>query len=247
MLTATNLSKNYQGHKVLKGVSLSLKPGEITTVLGPSGSGKTTLLKLLSLLEAADAGSLMVDEKIYNFPWDDRGGAYPLVGPWPKLTVVFQQLFLWPHLTLRENILLPVLARGATEASVKKDLAELVDIMEMGEFLDRYPNQVSGGQKQRAALARAILLKPQYLLLDEITSALDVIQVAKIVELLPLLAKRGIGMVLVTHLLNFARKTADNVLYMENGAVVEEGARSILAKPKSKQLRAFLQAADKAS
>jgi ABC-type polar amino acid transport system ATPase subunit len=245
MLIAENLAKTYDGHQVLNDVSLSVEPGQIITVIGPSGAGKTSLLRALALIEPADGGRLSVDGQQFEFPWNDNGGSRPIPAPWPKLTVVFQQLFLWPHLTLRENILLP--ARNIPNKNLDKELAELAAWMEMEKFIDRYPNQVSGGQRQRAALARAILLKPSYLLLDEITSALDVVQVSKIVALLPKLAKTGIGMVLVTHLLNFARVSADKVIYLEGGKVLEAGSREILAKPKTRELKDFLKAAEQAS
>lgn len=236
MLIAERLGKSYDAGPVLRDISLTLSPGRITCLVGPSGSGKTTLLKCLSMVEPASSGTISLDGRTYSFPLQ-AGQAEPEPRPWPALTAVFQSLFLWPHLTLRENILLP--GRQANPEA-ERDLSGLAALFEMEEFLDRYPNEVSGGQKQRAALARALLLNPRYILLDEITSALDVEQSARILTKLTHLRERGIGVLLITHHLQFARRVADHILFLAGGAVVEEGSPSILDAPATPRLRDFV-------
>ncbi len=243
MLTATALvKKTPDGRPILKGVDFTLEQGELVALVGPSGSGKTTLLRCLSLLDPADSGDITLDGVMYPFPLPAGVTRVEETNtkPWPKVTAVFQQLFLWPHLTLRENILLPV----EGQAGLQTDLDDLVRQFGMADFIDRYPNETSGGQRQRAAIARALILKPRYLLLDEITSALDIEQTANVLGLLHIVKKRGIGVLLITHHLGFAKDAADRVLFMDNGAIVEEGKTGILDKPKSKRLDQFLKAAE---
>ena len=235
MLTAENISFGYLDQPIIQDVSLQVAPGSITALLGPSGTGKTTLLKCLALLEAPQSGRITIDDQAYNFPLSS-GSAAP--APWPALTVVFQQLFLWPHLTLRENILLPVQRRAPEQ--VQQKLAELTALFGMGEFLDRYPNETSRGQQQRAALARALMLNPRYILCDEITSALDVEQVGKVLECLNLVREQGVGILLITHQLGFARRSCDEVIFMDQGRVVEQGGRERIVQPLTDRFTQFL-------
>lgn len=241
MLSATSLKRNTpDGRPILKDVDITLKKGELTALIGPSGSGKTTLLRCLSMLDAPDGGDIELEHQLYSFPLPpEQAEVSPK--PWPKVTAVFQQLFLWPHLTLRENILLPL--ADAKSSRVEKELAELVRQFDMKGFIDRYPNETSGGQRQRAAIARALMLNPDYLLLDEITSALDIEQTAKVLSLLTGVKARGIGILLITHSLGFARQAADHVLFMDNGEIVEDGGPGIIEKPKSPRMKTFLRAA----
>jgi ABC-type polar amino acid transport system ATPase subunit len=234
MLKATNISKKIGNTDILKDVSLKVRSGEIVSIIGPSGAGKTSLLRALSLLEMPDAGSMQVDEHVYTFPVGQLKTA-PLALPYPALTVVFQQLFVWPHLTVKENMLLPL------RADVDENhFEEVVELFQMRDFLDRYPNEISLGQRQRTALARALLLKPQYLLLDEVTSALDVEQSYLILSHLAQIAKRGVGIVFVTHALHLAHTISDKVLFMDNGAILESGDKHILRAPQTARLRKFL-------
>lgn len=240
MLVGQGIQKSYGVKKVLSGVDVAVAPGQITALIGPSGSGKSTLLRALSLLDPPDQGSVTVDDSTYTFP--RRNGFRP---PWPTLTIVFQQLFLWPHLSIRQNILLP---RGSGKAEGGDAVvAELIQLMDIEEFADRYPNQVSLGQRQRAAIARALALEPKYLLLDEITSALDVEHVSKLLGHLKTLRARGTGILLITHLIGFAKRTADQIIFMEHGAVVEAGGGDILTSPGSRRLSQFLSLVDTAS
>jgi ABC-type polar amino acid transport system ATPase subunit len=236
MLETRGLEFSYGGQAVFKGIDLSISPGGITVLIGPSGTGKTTLLRCLALLDMPQSGTIMVDDQAFSYP---RPAEAPFNPPWPKLTAVFQQLFLWPHLTLRDNILLPVKRRqGDRDAEAK--LESLIEAFDMGDFVNRYPNESSLGQRQRAALARAIMLEPHYLLLDEITSALDVEQIAKILAYLKNLRGKDIGIFIITHLLGFARHAADQVLFMAHGEIAERGTADILKNPQTERLGQFL-------
>ena len=147
--------------------------------------------------------------------------------------MVFQQLFLWPHLTLRENI---TLAKRSTDAEIE----ELISALEMQAFIDRYPNQTSLGQRQRAAFARAIALKPEYLLLDEITSALDIEQVERVAVLLEKLKSQDTGILLVSHLINFAKRVSNSIVFMDGGKIIEQGDRELITNPQQPRTKEFL-------
>jgi L-cystine transport system ATP-binding protein len=234
MLTAQNVHKAFGPKTVLRGINVQIPPGQITCVIGPSGTGKTTLLRALALLDYPDAGKISVEEQVYEFPLAKKQVIAP---PWPRLTAVFQSLFLWPHLTLRENIMLP--ARNCNPQA-EKDIEGLIKLFEMDHFIGNYPNEASIGQRQRVALARALILNPLYILMDEITSALDVEQTARILTKLTHLKERGIGVMLITHSLGFARNAADQILFMDAGTVAEAGGPAILKKPQTERLKQFL-------
>jgi ABC-type polar amino acid transport system ATPase subunit len=233
MLTVKNLTKKFDERFALENVSFEIQPGTITSIIGPSGAGKTTLLRTLAMLELADQGNLSIDDVSYNFPVHSIEGREP----WPRITIVFQQLFIWPHLTLKQNILLPLGENLSDEQ--KKQFEDLSSLFQMDHFINRYPNEVSLGQRQRAAIVRALMLNPKYLLLDEITSSLDVEQISIILSHLDEIKKRGVGIVLVTHLLNFAKSVSDQVIFIEKGKVVEIGDRTILENPNNERLKQF--------
>jgi ABC-type polar amino acid transport system ATPase subunit len=235
MINATQISFGYDGKKIFDDVSLRLAPGTITALLGPSGAGKTTLLKCLAGLENPQSGTLGIDATTYNFPPPPTGNPPP---PWPIATVVFQQLFLWPHLSLRDNILLPVRKHDPKETTAQ--LEQLCSWFDMAGFIDRFPNETSRGQQQRAALARALMLKPRYLFCDEITSALDVEQVAKVLTSLEQIKAQGVGVMLITHQLGFAHRAADQILFFDQGKIIEQGTPAILDTPQTPRLQEFL-------
>jgi polar amino acid transport system ATP-binding protein len=239
---AIGITKSYRANRVLSGVKLSVQPGQIVALVGPSGSGKSTLLRSISLLEPPDEGVVTVDGTSYSFPKRNGNG---LSAPWPKLTAVFQQLFLWPHLTIRRNITLPL---NRPEATATNGLVEeMLDLFQMREYADRFPNQVSLGERQRAALARALALRPKYLLLDEITSALDVEHVGVVLNHLKTIRDQGVGILVITHLIGFARHAADHVLFLDHGSILEEGPAEILSHPRTERLQEFLSLVETAS
>ena len=242
MLVGNNIRKSLGGKEILHGVNITVEPGTITALIGPSGGGKTTLLRALSLLDAPDSGTVCVDDSVNTFPIAHGCKVAP---PWPRLTVVFQQLFLWPHLTLRENILLPV--QNRRQKGDQDYLHELTELFGMQEFIGRFPNEVSLGQRQRAALARALVLDPAYILLDEITSSLDVEQVGAILAHLQTLRDRGIGILIITHLLGFARRASDRLIFLDDGVVLEAGGREILDAPRHERVQRFLSMVESAS
>jgi ABC-type polar amino acid transport system ATPase subunit len=235
MLVAKNINKSYRGTEILKGVDIKVEHGKITSLIGPSGSGKTTLLRVLSMLDLPESGSVFLNDEKYEFPLGEK----KIIKPWPRISVVFQQLFLWPHLTLRQNILLPL-----TGNVDNRHLAELIKLLKMEEFIDRYPNQASIGQRQRVALARALALKPEYLLLDEITSALDVEQSNIILSHLAQIKEMGVGILMVAHDINFAISMADDVCFIEEGKIVKQGKPyEFLLESKNQRITQFIDSA----
>lgn len=239
MLIGEKITKSYGMIRVLNNVSITVVPGKVTVLLGPSGAGKTTLIRTLALLSPPDQGKVEIDGETF-FPLENRSKT--IKPPWPRVTVVFQELFLWPHLTLKDNILLPLKLNHMDFTS----LEDITKLFGMGEFITRYPNEVSVGQRQRAALARAVILNPAYILLDEITSALDVEQTNMIMNYLMVLRDRGIGLLIVTHHLSFARRLLSRregdqgVFLGDDGSILECGDIDIFDNPKHPRLRKFL-------
>jgi glutamine transport system ATP-binding protein len=236
MISARNIHKSFEGRKILDGIDMDIEPGKITCLIGPSGSGKTTLLRALGLLEYPEQGDILIDAKKYHFPLP-KDKPEIKKGPWPKVTVVFQSLFLWPHMTLRENIALPALNKKRSINNLDKKIDKLVAAFDMASL----------GQRQRVALARALILEPQYVLLDEITSSLDVEQIEKILNYLQMLRAEGMGVFLITHLLGFARRAADKIVFVDGGKIQEQGGPEILENPQSPRLKQFLATVEAAS
>lgn len=234
MLIGSALSKSFGHTKVLDRLSITVEPGRITALLGRTGVGKTTLLRALAMIDPPNSGAVGVDEVVFQFPRE----ATTIVGPWPSVTVVFQDLFLWPHLTNRNNILHPLKLNKFGDAVDRLDV--LAGELDLVDFLDRYPNEVSRGQRQAVAIARALALRPKYILLDEVTASLDIGRAARLADTLRLRANQGMGVMIITHQLAFARTSADRIAFMHDGAIVEEGPSSLLDFPGTESLRAFV-------
>jgi ABC-type polar amino acid transport system ATPase subunit len=233
MIKAKNLFKSIGNSAILKDINLELNKGEINVLFGPSGSGKTTLCRNLSLLDSPDKGEIEILDQKYSFPKATKFDKLP----YPKISFVYQQLFLWPHLTNEQNILLALGKKGIPE---NIEFKELVDFLEIKDILKRYPNEASIGQKQRVAIARALILNPEFIFFDEITSALDIVQTKKIAELIQKLKSKNIGVLLITHNLELFKKIADKLIFLKEGQIMEIGDSNLLETPKTKELITFL-------
>lgn len=210
MLSAYGLKKSFGEQLVLDDVAVDVVPGNISAILGPSGAGKSTLLRLLACLDAPEAGSISLNGKML---WS-AGKVLKGESIWPHVTLVFQQQFLWPHLSLEENLYLPTKGRNAPSALTKD---QLLKQLELSHLLKKRPWQLSIGERSRAALMRAFLLNPKFLLLDEITAALDSERRETVGLLLRTFSEMGGGVLLVTHDLEFAAQYSDETLRLERG------------------------------
>jgi ABC-type polar amino acid transport system ATPase subunit len=232
VLRADDVSYQIGDAQILESVALELPRGSVTTVLGPNGAGKTSLLRCLSLLAMPSAGRVRILDRDYEFP-SER----PAVFPWPDLTVVFQSLHLWPHLTLRENVTLPVILQnnGSVEAADMR-----IEQLELAALADRYPSEVSGGERQRAAIARALALEPKILFLDEPTSATDVEHAVALSDILREESMKGLTVLLITHLIGFAKTVSDHVLFVDRGRIAARGGAEIIDSPPTDRMRRFV-------
>jgi len=249
IISAIKIHKQYDGLAVLKGVSLNAKRGDVVAILGSSGSGKSTLLKCLNLLEVPDAGSLRIDKESIYFGSNEKEGLSKLskkqiIRMRLGLGMVFQHFNLWSHMTVIENVTeapIRVLKRNKIECIAEAE--ELLAKVGMTDKRNYYPIHLSGGQQQRVAIARALAIKPKVLLLDEPTSSLDPELVGEVLEVIRCLAKEGTTMLVATHEIQFARNVSSNVIFLNDGAVEEEGCpRDILSNPASERLKQFLSA-----
>ncbi|HEY7311266.1 MAG TPA: amino acid ABC transporter ATP-binding protein [Gemmataceae bacterium] len=242
MIEVRELVKNHDRLRVLDGVSLTVRRGEVAVVIGPSGGGKSTLLRCLNGLETFQQGDVRVDDIVLT----PDAGAARRDGVLPRLRrrvgMVFQQFHLFPHLRVLDNVMsgpLWVLKRPRDEAEATARL--LLGRVGLADRVDAWPEQLSGGQQQRVAIARALAMKPEAILFDEPTSALDPRMAAEVLQVIADLAASGQTMVVVTHAMSFARRVAHTVHVMHDGRVAESGpAGQIFGQPGQEATRAFL-------
>jgi polar amino acid transport system ATP-binding protein len=248
LVAIRSVSKNFGEFQALKSVSLDVWPGEVMCLIGASGSGKTTLLRCINQLTAIDAGGIWLDGELLGVH-EQGGRLYRLsereIGRQRlKTGMVFQRFNLFPHKTALENITEgPLQVQGRKSDEVRADAIELLRRVGLAAKADSYPAQLSGGQQQRVAIARALAMKPMLMLFDEPTSALDPELVGEVLAVMKELARSGMTMMVVTHELGFAREVADRVVYMDQGAIVEQGrASEVLRAPREERTKAFLSA-----
>ncbi|MBU2890886.1 MULTISPECIES: amino acid ABC transporter ATP-binding protein [Celeribacter] len=236
MIEIQNVRKSFGQLEVLKGIDLNVEKGEVVTVIGGSGSGKSTLLTCINGLEPIDSGKILVDGTEVHAKSTDLNKLRQKIG------IVFQQFNAFPHLTVMENVTLAprkVLGMGKAEAEA---IAEKhLNHVGLGDKLGTYPTRLSGGQQQRMAIARALAMSPDYMLFDEVTSALDPQLVGEVLETLKMLAEEGMTMILVTHEMSFARDVSDRVAFFHKGIMAEIGTPAeLFENPQHPETQSFL-------
>lgn len=243
MIDIRSLRKSFGTQQVLRDISLHVRKGSVTSLIGPSGSGKSTLLRCINLLEIPDAGQVRLGERAFNFgpgnlPLTDR----QLAAYRAETGMIFQHFNLFPHMTVLGNVIEGLVTVKGMRRAQARDLGRAqLDKVGLSAKEDEYPLRLSGGQKQRVAIARALAMKPEVLLLDEITSALDPELVDEVLAVIRRLAEDGMTMLLVTHEMAFARNVCDQVIFMADGLIVEEGtADVVLDTPRNERTRQFL-------
>nr|WP_152553996.1 ATP-binding cassette domain-containing protein [Endozoicomonas elysicola] len=245
-IAVQSLSKSFGDHQVLKDISFSISKGETTVLLGSSGAGKSTLLRMLNLLESPDQGTLNIADMAFTFHKNQRTGQKQPSSAEAcqlrrKVGMVFQQYHLWPHMTVLENLIEAPVQQGMLKPEARTKAMELLARMGLTDKANAWPSSLSGGQQQRVAIARALMLSPEVLLFDEPTAALDPAITNQVVEIINELQASGITMVVVTHEVDFARKIASRVVYLENGEIVEEGTAERFTAPQTKAFERYLQ------
>ena len=240
MLKLTNVHKSFDKTEVLKGISLNVEKGSVTAVIGPSGAGKTTLLRCINFLEKADSGTLDFDTIHVDLK---KVSKKTMLEIRRKTAFVFQNYNLFANMTALENVMEGlVTARKVPKTEAKDRAMKALEKVGLKDRADFYPSSLSGGQQQRVGIARAIAVNPDVILFDEPTSALDPELTGEVLNVIKQLAAEGTTMVIVTHEMSFARDTANHIIFMDKGQIVEEGpASQIFSAPKEPRTRQFLQ------
>ena len=239
MIRLTGIRKSFGKDDVLRGISLEVNKGEVVAIIGPSGSGKTTLLRCINFLERPDAGEIRISDLYVNCSKASKKEIHALRR---KTAMVFQQYNLFRHKTALENVMEGlVVVRKMPKDAARERGVRLLEKVGLGDKADAWPSRLSGGQQQRVGIARALAMEPEVILFDEPTSALDPELVGEVLSVIRQIAKEGITMIIVTHELGFAQDVASRVVFMDGGAIVEEGAPAeLFARPKEERTKQFL-------
>ena len=236
ILEVKDLHKYYEKQEVLKGISTTIRKGDVIAIIGPSGCGKSTFLRSLNLLEVPTKGQILFEGTDITDKKTDINQMRRKIG------MVFQQFDLFPNMTIRENIMLaPVKLKLMTKEQASAKAEELLARIGLADKAEAYPAQLSGGQKQRIAIVRSLAMNPDVILFDEPTSALDPEMVGEVLQVMKELVGTGMTMVVVTHEMGFAREVANRVMFINEGVIAEEGTpQEIFSAPKSQRLQEFL-------
>ncbi|MCM3570289.1 amino acid ABC transporter ATP-binding protein [Neobacillus mesonae] len=242
MINIKNLHKSFGELEVLKGINLEIEKGKVIVMIGPSGSGKTTFLRCLNLLEIPNAGTIEIDGKVMDF--NQKKLNKKSIVDFRSLTgMVFQNYNLFPHKTALENVMEgPVIVKKISKEHAREKAVKLLTKVGLADKVNYYPHQLSGGQQQRVGIARAMGIEPKVMLFDEPTSALDPELVGEVLRVMKDLAQEGMTMVVVTHEMRFAREAADEIIFFDQGVIMERGVpEEIFTNPKEERTKRFLE------
>ena len=236
LVVLSGVNKHFGDLHVLKDIDLTIHRGEVVVVIGPSGSGKSTLCRTVNRLEPIDSGTITIDGKVLPEEGKDLATLRADVG------MVFQSFNLFAHRTILDNVTLgPMKVKGTSKKEAEAQALELLTRVGVENQARKRPAQLSGGQQQRVAIARALAMRPKVMLFDEPTSALDPEMINEVLDVMTALAREGMTMIVVTHEMGFARKAADRVIFMADGAIVEEASpEEFFTNPRSSRARDFL-------
>lgn len=244
LLQINHMRKCFDDVEVIKDISLSVREGEVVSVIGPSGSGKSTLLRCATMLETMDAGELIyLDE---NAAWEENGKCVyaskaKIKEIHKNFGLVFQNFNLFPHYSVMKNIIdAPVIVEGISKKEAKERAEKLLAQLGLSDKADAYPYQLSGGQQQRVSIARALALQPKILFFDEPTSALDPELTGEVLKVIRELAKEHMTMIIVTHEMQFARELSDRIIFMEQGVIQAEGTPDEIFSSSNQRVREFI-------
>lgn len=240
MLTIEKLNKSFDGNQVLKEIDLTFQPGETTVILGPSGSGKSTLLRSIDLLETPDSGKINIGQDNLSFP--QNLSFRQLKEYRGHFSIVFQAYNLFPHLTVIQNVMEgPTQVKKISKEQAREQAEQLLTKVGLLDKAKEHPKQLSGGQMQRVAIARALAMEPEFMLYDEPTSALDPELAQEVLQVIKDLAESGNGQIVVTHHLEFARKVADRIVFLEDGQVTFDGSSQSFFESENPRIQRYLQ------
>ena len=245
LIVIENIYKGYEGGDVLKNITFSIREGDLVSIIGPSGCGKSTFLRCLNCLELIDSGFIEIaDVKLFRRPGQkpDEQMLDIVHKIRSEVGMVFQSYNLFPHKTLLENVMLaPMVVKGIDKDEAYATAMKFIEKVGLSDFSKRYPATLSGGQSQRAAIARALAMNPRVMLYDEPTSALDPELVGEVLQVMKDLDAEGMTQIIVTHEMRFAKDASDYIIFMDNGEIVEYDDGDILfANPKNERTREFL-------
>ncbi|MBO1307384.1 amino acid ABC transporter ATP-binding protein [Enterococcus sp. 669A] len=240
MLTIENLTKAFDDQTVLKNITVSFREGETTAILGPSGSGKSTFLRAIDLLEIPESGRIAINDLEVTFPSNPTFKEKKNYRQY--FSIVFQAYNLFPHFTVLQNIMEgPVQVKGVSKDQARQKAIQLLTRVGLADKQNAYPAQLSGGQQQRVAIARALAMEPLFMLYDEPTSALDPELSNEVLLTIQQLAEAGNSQIVVTHNLEFARKVADRILFMDQGQLLFDGSTELFFRNKKDRIQQFIQ------
>lgn len=239
MIELKNIEYGYGNHIVLKNINLMAKKGSVLVLLGPSGAGKSSLVRIMNLLEMPKVGGLSIAG--FNFDFTKKIADDDIRSLRQKVGMVFQQYHLWPHKTVMENLIYaPTQLNKMTKVEAIAQADKMLDRLKLSGLGGRFPLKLSGGQQQRVAIARALMMSPEVLLFDEPTAALDPEITSQVAEIINELSTTGITQVVVTHDVDFAKKIATDIVYLENGQTVEVGSRDHFDNPVTQEFKDYL-------